>query len=164
MALLTKDFLMGLKTHEDQLELLEEVFPQGAEITPESLAILQERGFDIGWLVAQKLPAELLESFAQNGDSWSRRGVAYNLHTPTHVLDYLAEHSDLDVHYWVVRNKNTSVRALMDLAKSPDPEVRLGVAQHPMSSIILLKTLTNDIDFSTRSCANGNLQQKLAKP
>lgn len=107
MTLITKDLLISLQADEEQVNLFEEVFPQGTEITAEFLAILHESGFDVAWLAGAPLPADAFAALAKDADPKVRCVVAWNHFTPASVLADLAGDADPKVRYWVARNPNT---------------------------------------------------------
>ena len=76
---ITAEFLRKMRACESQVSIFERAFPDGAEVTAESLAKAHAAGLGVAW-VAQNTssPPALLKILAAGADADVRRGVAQN--------------------------------------------------------------------------------------
>jgi hypothetical protein len=148
---LTTEFLKSLDACQTHVELFVRLFPDGAEITPETLARAHAGGLDVVWLAGNPAtPPEALGALASDGDAYVRWGVARNPATPPATLGALASDRDADVRWGVAGNPATPPETLVALASDGDASVRRDVARHPATPPEALVALASDGDASVR--------------
>jgi len=129
--LITKELLAKLHACPGQVARFTEMWPTGADLTPENVRKALAADLSVKWLARNAAtPKETLLVLAADGDPNVRWGAASNAATPKAALLALAADGDPSVRREAAWNAATPKETLLVLAADGDPDVRREAAEN----------------------------------
>lgn len=146
--------------------LAQEGFVDEVEKNPMLLFFLEsmdETAFLIFYEIARQAKEDRLEEFSRSEISFTRLGVADNVHVSPKLLDRLSMDEHPDVQWSVASNPKTSPASLARLADHKDANWRAQVAQNSNAPEALLLVLSKDDHYLVRHgvASNKNTPNKI---
>ena len=140
---ITVDTLKELDACEDQVQLFESTFPDGTDITAESLALARDVGLDIGWLIgkAPSLFEKCSDMFLQSPE-WA---YYYALHVDKQPHD--------DTRAAACRDTEWAYYYALRVDKQPHDDTRAAACRDPMRAYHYAAYVDKQTRDDTRAAA-----------